>query len=655
MHTRDANSDIQSTISSEDSGKKLFLVVRHLAPHLSKSEVRELFAAGAISINSVSVRGHIDEARRSELGDLICVRMPRTLKTCVFEVLFSSSSVVALKKDPGVSLSPESDLSKYAFSLLGDSAAPGTTMDTDWVYRLDRAVAGVCVAAKGSALRELRSLLSRNHLTLTFRAVVCGTVSSRVLRHESEPGMELHVVVRSVQQCRAVEAISSVDFSPLFDTGETAGSAEHGGLVKSIRRLLAACGHRVVGEGSAVKEGKGLFLALLAAQIEGRPPPPLAEDDGCRQQIPELAWRRRLEIPEPTKFSALLGHEAAMYERALQKDLQTMQKYTSDSVASGGSSVSEASPSAEEDRSRLAARVPVEYLTGRALFDGRWLHVSPAVMVPRKPSEAVVAAGVHAITTLSHPIATAVLDIGTGSGCLLLAAIDRLRAAGFTRVTGIGIDISTEALEIADRNVRSFGYQDIVRLRQADFESLSDLAEELCQSLSDTGGGHGGFRLVLCNPPYASPRRVRRRVSAARATHEPSIALFGSEKMRRPASCASPSSSGDGGDNDGSSPSPADSNLWSECRAYEVLAKQFALALTRRRVHKLVGDGDISSPPPALFAEDAVISIEVGRGQLDRVRRIFERRTGPLLRYIGTQKDCTGSDRALVFRVVASV
>ena len=226
MQRGDAFSGIEATISGEDSGLKLFNIIRRLAPNLSKSEVRDLFIEGAVSINATSVRGHVDEARRTKIGDVICVHAPRILKACQFDVLFSSSTMVALRKYSGVSMASESEFTKYAFSLLGDTG--GSDMEVDWVYRLDRAVAGVCLAAKGEAITLLRVQLARNFLNLSFRAVVCGTVSSRELRCDDEPGMMLQVDVRSVQKCRAVETLSVIDFSPQFSSSEPKNGGTNG-------------------------------------------------------------------------------------------------------------------------------------------------------------------------------------------------------------------------------------------------------------------------------------------------------------------------------------------------------------------------------------------------------------------------------------------
>ena len=129
---------------------------------------------------------------------------------------------------------------------------------------------------------------------------------------------------------------------------------------------------------------------------------------------------------------------------------------------------------------RRAASEPVAYIVGSQDFFGLTLAVSPDVLIPRGDSEVLVEAALAA-----RPDAARVLDCGTGSGALLLAVLDNLPGA-----SGIGIDRSPDALEIAARNAEATGLGERAEMRLADWDQ-PDWAAEL-----------GRFDLILANPPY---------------------------------------------------------------------------------------------------------------------------------------------------------
>jgi len=154
---------------------------------------------------------------------------------------------------------------------------------------------------------------------------------------------------------------------------------------------------------------------------------------------------------------------------------------------------------------RRLAYEPVAYITGRRAFWTIELAVGPGVLIPRPDSETLIEAAVEHFGT--RPPAS-VLDLGTGSGALLLAALDQ-----WPEATGIGVDRSEEALEIARANAERLGLAERALLR------CGDWADPIDES----------FDLLLCNPPYVEvtaslPRDV--------AEWEPHSALFaGSEGL----------------------------------------------------------------------------------------------------------------------------
>ena len=130
---------------------------------------------------------------------------------------------------------------------------------------------------------------------------------------------------------------------------------------------------------------------------------------------------------------------------------------------------------------RRARDEPVAYITGHRAFWTVDLEVGPGALVPRPDSETLIAAAVEHFAGSIGP--KRILDLGTGPGTLLLAALDEWPGA-----SGIGVDASDSALEYARRNAARLGME-----RRAKFRA-GDWAEGIGER----------FDLILCNPPYVA-------------------------------------------------------------------------------------------------------------------------------------------------------
>lgn len=154
---------------------------------------------------------------------------------------------------------------------------------------------------------------------------------------------------------------------------------------------------------------------------------------------------------------------------------------------------------------RRLAREPVARILGRKEFWSLPLNLSAATLVPRPETETLVEAALDAIAHAAPREQLRILDLGTGTGAILLALLSELPQA-----TGVGCDIDPLALDTARANARDLG-----------------LAQRCEFTLSDFGTGlTGAFNLVVSNPPYiasadlpALPPEVR--------DHDPRLALDG--------------------------------------------------------------------------------------------------------------------------------
>ena len=149
---------------------------------------------------------------------------------------------------------------------------------------------------------------------------------------------------------------------------------------------------------------------------------------------------------------------------------------------------------------RRLAGEPIAYITGQRAFWTVDLEVGPGALVPRPDSETLIAAAVEHFAGKAGP--KRLLDLGTGPGTLLLAALDEWPMA-----SGIGIDASEAALEYARRNADRLGMTD-----RADFR-IGNWAEGIDER----------FDLLLCNPPYVADDAE---TGPGVSEYEPAEALF---------------------------------------------------------------------------------------------------------------------------------
>lgn len=150
---------------------------------------------------------------------------------------------------------------------------------------------------------------------------------------------------------------------------------------------------------------------------------------------------------------------------------------------------------------------PIAHIIGKREFWGLDFQVTSDVLIPRPDSELLIEAAVGAFAS-EHP--GSILDLGTGSGALVLAALHE-----FPQAKGLGIDASAAALQIAHNNADALGLTDRVRFLLQDW-TLADWMTSL----------GSGFDLILANPPYVS---TKVQLSRDVAGFEPHAALFAGE------------------------------------------------------------------------------------------------------------------------------
>lgn len=153
---------------------------------------------------------------------------------------------------------------------------------------------------------------------------------------------------------------------------------------------------------------------------------------------------------------------------------------------------------------RRMAHEPVARILGRKEFWGLDFELSAATLVPRPDTETVIEAALEFFQN-SRASALRIADIGTGSGAILLALLSE-----FPEATGVGTDISSEALATAELNARRFDLAGRASFVQCDYAA----------ALS------GPFDLIVSNPPYIPSSHIATLDRDVR-DHDPILALDG--------------------------------------------------------------------------------------------------------------------------------
>lgn len=149
---------------------------------------------------------------------------------------------------------------------------------------------------------------------------------------------------------------------------------------------------------------------------------------------------------------------------------------------------------------RRLTHEPMGYVVGRVGFWTIDLDVGPGALIPRADTESLIEA---AVAHFAGAGPATVLDLGTGPGTLLLAAL-----AEWPQSTGVGVDASSEALAYACCNAERLGLADRADFRRGDWAA----------------GMTDRFDLILANPPYVEEKAV---LIPGVADWEPGLALFG--------------------------------------------------------------------------------------------------------------------------------
>ncbi|HWA92235.1 MAG TPA: peptide chain release factor N(5)-glutamine methyltransferase [Rhizomicrobium sp.] len=156
----------------------------------------------------------------------------------------------------------------------------------------------------------------------------------------------------------------------------------------------------------------------------------------------------------------------------------------------------------EEQIARRIAREPVAYILGHKGFWTLDIRVGPGALIPRPETETLIEEMLKRFPDRAAPLD--IVDLGTGSGCLLVTALSE-----YPNALGTGVDVSDPALEWAARNLAAQDQVSRSRLVQCDFTEIG-----------------GTYDVILSNPPYIRTDDIPNLAPEIRL-HEPARALAG--------------------------------------------------------------------------------------------------------------------------------
>lgn len=185
-------------------------------------------------------------------------------------------------------------------------------------------------------------------------------------------------------------------------------------------------------------------------------------------------------------YGIYMGHGAANYWEEAVEIVQAVMHLTppcDDSTLSSRLTREEREIIAKIVRLRILDRIPTPYLTHRAFFCGHQFYVDSRVIVPRSPIAELIEEGFSPYLDRNPD---RVLDMCTGSGCIAVAIA--LQFEGDTEVDAV--DLSDEALEVAQINISAYGLEDIV----------TPIKSDLFNALPEGDK----YDLIVANPPYVN-------------------------------------------------------------------------------------------------------------------------------------------------------
>ncbi|KAI9345650.1 S-adenosyl-L-methionine-dependent methyltransferase [Obelidium mucronatum] len=378
------------------------------------------------------------------------------------------------------------------------------------VFSLDKAVSGLVLVRTGDcdSDRDLRL----EDVECSFRCILLGRAGSSVGLVEGDE----YAIEAPVQGELCTTKVQIISFTGSRNSPDGYLTTVKATPIGAFSQKQILCHFfdsptPIIGNSRYTKQhrtcrDKGMFLSLT----------------GLSYIDPETGERICVTHPEPTKFEALRAKEAKFFDR---KNTEIEEALNTADASFGDKDCNDDSYDANAGKQ---TRNPA-YIRGFQDFRGLSFKVTPDVMIPRPSSSILVDSSVKLfVESYQHsvPATINVLDMGTGSGSLLISTVKYLESHYPTdtsrpSIHGIALDASSAALAIAQQNLDSHQLSDRVQLKLGTFGTISAVLESLNHPLPQP------VHICICNPPYLSPKtRTVTSIDPTLLNEEPAEALY---------------------------------------------------------------------------------------------------------------------------------
>ena len=185
---------------------------------------------------------------------------------------------------------------------------------------------------------------------------------------------------------------------------------------------------------------------------------------------------------------------------------------------------------------RRAEHIPLQHLTHQAFFMGYEFYVNENVLVPRQDTETLVESALECMKNVNSEESGKgphVLDMCTGSGCILISLLKELPQA-----YGTGVELSEPALEVARRNAQALEVNDRAEFVKSNLFSaqyfINEGSPDIENNIKDAedknnNGNHTiAYDMIISNPPYIPTAEIEGLMDEVKL-HDPRMALDGME------------------------------------------------------------------------------------------------------------------------------
>ncbi|KAJ3042652.1 hypothetical protein HDV00_006931 [Rhizophlyctis rosea] len=495
-------------VTSADAGTKLHKFVKKAFPTIctSRSQVHTAFKESKVLHNDELGR----EAAFVVEGDKVSLlrtvtESERDRDFVKIDVKYEDDYLAIVLKPAGLALK-DHDTKTLELALpynLSQSSQPDALDKPYPVNELNRAMSGLVVVAKTAAMKtSLKQMFNDHSMEIRHHLICHGNLK---ITSGKEVGEEFVIDeaidgVAAETSCRIL-AVTRTRNSPsgFVSTAECCvlkGNSKHQIRIHFLKKGNPVIGNSKYTELHRSAKANGIYMTLTS----------------IRFAHPITGMELTFSLPEPAKFEAFRVKDQRAWDQKREEEQAALSHAQSLGQLPNGETPAEGDDLLQK---------PLAYLTGRKEFYGLSFHVTPAVMVPRSATETLVNVAVQHLRQAgsSQP---SILDLGTGSGCLLISALKALPSA-----IGVGLDASLSALQIAEENARSLEIFDRTKFVVGEFANVADALRSLHEA-PDGFRPKYPFDVILCNPPYLTRKRTKLYEAQALAG-EPEEALFAGE------------------------------------------------------------------------------------------------------------------------------